>query len=89
MIFDSGAVLCVSLAIFLDAACDFVGLHRSATIGTGRTNRVVVKAGDDRFRRRCQVVFWGKHGEAPFEWPCDNMRNYCNNLQQTSNRERS
>lgn len=44
MIFDSGAVLCVSLAIFLDAACDFVGLHRSATIGTGRTNRVVVKA---------------------------------------------
>lgn len=35
----------MSLAIFLDAACDFVGLHRSsATIGTGRTNRVVVKS---------------------------------------------
>lgn len=31
----------------------------------------------------------GKHGEAPFEWPCDKMRNYGNNLQQISNRERS
>ena len=55
----SGAVLCVSLAIFLDAACDVVGhraspvtlgslgsLRTTRTLGTtGRGNhRVVVKA---------------------------------------------
>eukprot|EP00435_Cladocopium_sp_Y103_P031255 s77_g7.t2 len=44
----SAVLLCVLLAIFLDAACDFVGLHRSSAVTLGTTgrgnNRVVVKS---------------------------------------------